>query len=534
MSGTCRTVLVGNALRQLRREVDDGDFTPEDIRFFKKLAQQKPHELYRQLGASLAPSIAGHDEVKQALVLLLLGGVEKNLANGGHLRGDINCLMVGDPSVAKSQLLRAVMKISPLSISTTGRGSSGVGLTAAVTTDSETGERRLEAGAMVLADRGVVCIDEFDKMSDDDRVAIHEVMEQQTVTIAKAGIHASLNARCSVVAAANPIYGSYDLSMSVARNVSLPDSLLSRFDLLFILIDKASPQEDRIISSHVLQMHMHRAPGDDGRLAVDSQLEADVQFDDGGDDRENTGRYAASIYTKGMKKKEDKPISSHNLKKFVSYAKNRPVTQVLTQEAMEYIAEKYAEIRHSVMNGSDAASLPVTARTLETLIRLSTAHAKMRLAKDVELQDAKAAVQLLQDATLLGGTHKLVRAGCAPPAIPFLLLARCRRGVCAPPAACEADSPVPSCFPPLLFRRLRSLRRRWTWSRRRLRRGRRMSRSATRRSTRRLRGARWLRRRSRRAPRPGRRTGRRSRRRSCRWRRRRRLRRSRSRLRSRR
>jgi len=324
--------------------------------------------------------------------------VEKNLKTGTHLRGDINVLLVGDPSTAKSQLLRFILNTAPLAISTTGRGSSGVGLTAAVTRDQDTGERQLEAGAMVLADRGVVCIDEFDKMSDEDRVAIHEVMEQQTVTIAKAGVHASLNARCSVVAAANPLYGTYDRRKKPHENIALPDSLLSRFDLLFIILDMTTPERDRQIADHVLRIHQYRRPGSDAMATVlddpDDENEELSRIDQDNGDQDTEGETSA-VFEKRMRNvyglnSKQKVVTVEFLKKFIHYAKSR-LRPALTAVAAEYIAEKYRRLRQS-----DATrTLPITARCLETMIRLSTAHAKLRLSTEVSVRDARTAYMLV-------------------------------------------------------------------------------------------------------------------------------------------
>ncbi|KAK2884056.1 hypothetical protein QQF64_016105 [Cirrhinus molitorella] len=398
-SGTFRTIMIACHVKQMSKEVSHY-FSADDVAKIKNFCKNRSKNLFDQLARSLAPSIHGHEYIKKAILCMLLGGVEKVLENGSRIRGDINVLLIGDPSVAKSQLLRYVLHTAPRAIPTTGRGSSGVGLTAAVTTDQETGERRLEAGAMVLGDRGVVCIDEFDKMSDMDRTAIHEVMEQGRVTIAKAGIHARLNARCSVLAAANPVYGRYDQYKTPMENIGLQDSLLSRFDLLFIMLDQMDPEQDREISDHVLRMHRYRDPHeqDGAALALGGAIDALATEDP---DVTQEEEEELQVYEKhnpllhGSKKLRDRVVSKAFMRKYVHVAK--ALSPVLTQDAANHIAEEYSRLRNQEQLGSDIArTSPVTARTLETLIRLSTAHAKARMSKVVELVDTEVAVELVQ------------------------------------------------------------------------------------------------------------------------------------------
>ena len=407
-SSTFRTLILANNVILLSSKSGGGiaqaTITDTDIRNINKISKNR--RVFDLLSQSLAPSIYGHDYIKKAILLMLLGGMEKNLDNGTHLRGDINILMVGDPSTAKSQLLRFVLNTAPLAIATTGRGSSGVGLTAAVTSDKETGERRLEAGAMVLADRGVVCIDEFDKMSDVDRVAIHEVMEQQTVTIAKAGIHTSLNARCSVIAAANPIFGQYDTHKDPHRNIALPDSLLSRFDLLFVVTDDIEDARDRHVSEHVLRMHRYRQPGtEEGAPVRDQGVQTlGVGLDDGEDVNKPTEvyeKYNAMLHSgvnitvgRGAAKRVE-VLSIPFIKKYIQYAKNR-IKPVLTKGAADHIVATYSALRNDELETNQRRTSPMTARTLETLIRLATAHAKARLSNRVEEKDAKVAEGILR------------------------------------------------------------------------------------------------------------------------------------------
>uniref|UniRef100_A0A8C7T1J1 DNA replication licensing factor MCM3 n=1 Tax=Oncorhynchus mykiss TaxID=8022 RepID=A0A8C7T1J1_ONCMY len=398
-SGTFRTILLANHVKRMSKEIVP-TFSAEDINKIKKFCKAHSKDVFEHLSCSLAPSIHGHEYIKKAILCLLLGGNETILENGTRIRGDINILLIGDPSTAKSQLLRYVLHTAPRAIPTTGRGSTGVGLTAAVTTDQETGERRLEAGAMVLADRGVVCIDEFDKMSDMDRTAIHEVMEQGRVTIAKAGILARLNARCSVLAAANPVYGRYDQYKTPMENIGLQDSLLSRFDLLFIVLDQMDADSDRKVSEHVLRMHRYRAPGEQEGTAMPMGSTVDV-FATEDPNLTESAEQELQIYEKkdnvlhGHRNKKEKVVTMEFIRKYIHVAKL--VKPVLTQQASDHIAEEYSKLRsHDQVNAESARTMPVTARALETMIRLSTAHAKARMSKTTDLVDVEAALELMQ------------------------------------------------------------------------------------------------------------------------------------------
>lgn len=387
----------------LLKEMTEAPFVSDDVKNIKNIAARE--DAFELLSRSFAPSICGHEKVKAGLLLQMIGGTEKNLPNGTHLRGDINVLMVGDPSCGKSQMLRFVMNTAPLAISTTGRGSSGVGLTAAMIRDTQTREFVLEAGAMVLADRGIICIDEFDKMGQGDRTAIHEAMEQQCVTITKAGMHVTLNSRCSVVAAANPKYGNFDASETLAQNIGLPDSLLSRFDLIYIVRDNTTEEIDRRIATQVLRQAGTRLSGEGMRRGVEHMHSNILERRQEVDLRKT--QEATEVYVKGMQGLDGgeapEVVTVDFLRKYLRYCKR--LTPKLTPAAQEAIADKYCDMRMRFQTGFDSVDnsnekqkprLAVTTRTLEALIRLATAHAKLKLRKDEVLpEDVQQAYKLL-------------------------------------------------------------------------------------------------------------------------------------------
>ncbi|XP_044751759.1 DNA replication licensing factor Mcm7 [Coccinella septempunctata] len=308
-------------------------------------------DFYNKLATSLAPEIYGHLDVKKALLLLLVGGVDKN-SDGMKIRGNINICLMGDPGVAKSQLLNYIDRLAPRSQYTTGRGSSGVGLTAAVMKDPLTGEMMLEGGALVLADKGVCCIDEFDKMADSDRTAIHEVMEQQTISIAKAGIMTTLNARVSILAAANPAYGRYNPKRTVEQNIQLPAALLSRFDLLWLIQDKANRENDLKLAEHITYVHQHNKQPEMEVDALDMTL----------------------------------------MRKYIALCKLKQ--PVIPESLTDYLVAAYVDLRKEARNSRDMTF--TSARNLLGILRLSTALARLRLSNIVEKDDVKEAIRLME------------------------------------------------------------------------------------------------------------------------------------------
>ncbi len=345
-----------NSIKVSEKALEEVSITREDEERIRELARDP--WIKEKIIASIAPGIYGHWDLKEAIALLLLGGVPKVRPEGIRIRGDIHVLFVGDPGMAKSQLLQAAARIAPRAVFTSGKGATAAGLTAAVLRDKQTGEFYLEAGALVLADGGVAIIDEFDKMNNNDRSAIHEAMEQQVISISKAGIVARLNARASVLAAGNPKMGYYDPRKPFIENVNLPPPIISRFDLIFVLRDVPNMKRDYEMAMYILESH------------------------------KNTEKFKPEI---------DLDL----LKKYIIYAR-RYVRPRLSKAAVEMLRDFYIELRGSVaamMKSTEEASkelvpIPITARQLEALVRLAEANAKMALREEVTEEDAAEAIRL--------------------------------------------------------------------------------------------------------------------------------------------
>ncbi|CAN1159255.1 DNA replication licensing factor MCM2 [Linum perenne] len=364
------TVIEANYVTKKHDLFSSYKLTQDDKEEIEKLA--KDPRIGERIVKSIAPSIYGHEDIKTAISLAMFGGQEKNVEGKHRLRGDINVLLLGDPGTAKSQFLKYVEKTGQRAVYTTGKGASAVGLTAAVHKDPVTREWTLEGGALVLADKGICLIDEFDKMNDQDRVSIHEAMEQQSISISKAGIVTSLQARCSVIAAANPVGGRYDSSKTFGQNVELTDPIVSRFDILCVVKDVVDPVADEMLAKFVVDSHFKsQAKG----ATIDDRSVNESQEDN----QPTTGPVDPDIIPQDM------------LKKYLSYAKLN-VFPRLHDADMEKLTQVYAELRRESAHGQ---GVPIAVRHIESMIRMSEAHARMHLRHHVTAEDVDMAIRVL-------------------------------------------------------------------------------------------------------------------------------------------
>jgi replicative DNA helicase Mcm len=360
----------GVSVEMKEQEFEEIEIDPEEEKLILEMSCDP--EIYDKIRGSIAPSIYGYDDVKEALGLQLVSGFEKHLPDGARIRGDIHILLVGDPGIAKSQLLRYMTKISPRGIYTSGKSSTSAGLTATAVKD-ELGDGRwtIEAGALVLADKGIAAIDEMDKMDNEDKSALHEAMEQQTISVAKAGVMATLKSRCSLLAAANPKLGRFDKYEPIAPQINLTPALMSRFDLIFVLTDDPDGNRDSAIAQHILKSNYA------GELATQIEWNPDISQED---------IDQALVVIKPA-------IDPELLRKYVAYARKN-IFPTLTDEAKDHFLKYYVGLRSQ---GQDSNKpVPVTARQLEALIRLGEASARLRLSPKVTLEDARRVVKILE------------------------------------------------------------------------------------------------------------------------------------------
>lgn len=376
-------ILANHILKKDNLLSSSSTITDDDIASIVKLS--KDHRIAERIFASIGPSIYGHKPVKRALALALFGGESKNPGEKHRIRGDINVLLCGDPGTAKSQFLKYISKVASRAVFTTGQGASAVGLTAFVQKSPVTREWTLEAGALVLADRGICLIDEFDKMSDQDRTSIHEAMEQQSISISKAGIVASLQARCSVIAASNPIGGRYDMGLTFAQNVDLTEPIISRFDIICPIRDQVDPFADEQLAKFVVRSHIKHHP-------YSTENEQEEIREANKRDQENLLRENAeniSSQDNFDDQSDLEPIPQDILRKYVIYARDRCHPK-LAKVDKEKIARLYSELRReSMLTGS----IPITVRHIESIIRCAEAHARMHLRDVVGESDVNLAIQ---------------------------------------------------------------------------------------------------------------------------------------------